>query len=203
MGRPSASTQACIQQPLRNQSLTLERLANLATGPPGVRFKDSSMPFVQMENISHFLRACKSPPLHLQAHDIFQTVDLYENKDPAQVLTCIGAFSRRANSIQPNKFPTAIGGKSKAGPMSPSSTGGQDSGTSPYGRPRGASNTSATSSAASTAYSGAPGRQSPSRLSNSSYAPSISDPKSSSGGVSSWSKRTDEGATTPAWNIHQ
>ncbi|KAL8866861.1 MAG: hypothetical protein Q9174_006035 [Haloplaca sp. 1 TL-2023] len=179
------------------------KLANLATGPPGVRFKDSSMPFVQMENISHFLRACKSPPLNLQAHDIFQTVDLYENKDPAQVLTCIGAFSRRASSIQPSKIPTAIGGKSKAGPMSPSSTGGHDSSASPYGRPRGASNTSATSSAASTAYSGAPGRQSPSRLSNSSYVTSTSDPKSSSGGVSSWSKRTDEGATTPAWNIHQ
>ncbi|KAI4200725.1 MAG: hypothetical protein LQ350_003742 [Teloschistes chrysophthalmus] len=99
------------------------KLANLATGPPGVRFKESSMPFVQMENISHFLRACKSPPLNLQAHDIFQTVDLYENKDPAQVLTCISAFSRRANAIQPSKFPTVIGPRSKAGTLSPTNTG--------------------------------------------------------------------------------
>ncbi|KAL8809597.1 MAG: hypothetical protein Q9223_007902, partial [Gallowayella weberi] len=100
------------------------KLVNLATGPPGVRFKQSSMPFVQMENISHFLRACKSPPLNLQAHDIFQTVDLYENKDPAQVLTCISAFSRRANAIQPSKFPAVIGARSKASRMSPESTGG-------------------------------------------------------------------------------
>ncbi|KAL8725851.1 MAG: hypothetical protein Q9166_007097 [cf. Caloplaca sp. 2 TL-2023] len=115
------------------------KLANLATGPPGVRFKQSSMPFVQMENISHFLQACKSSPLNLQAHDIFQTVDLYENKDPAQVLTCISAFSRRANAIQPSKFPTVIGPRSKSGPMSPQSTGGYGSNAALYGRPRGAS----------------------------------------------------------------
>lgn len=161
------------------------------------------MPFVQMENISHFLRACKSPPLNLQAHDIFQTVDLYENKDPAQVLTCIGAFSRKANAIEPSKFLTAIGPRSKAGPMSPASTGGYDSGATSYGRPRGASNTSATSSVASAAMPGAGGRNSPSRLSNSTYGTNNADTKSSSGGVSSWSRKTDEGATIPAWNIHQ
>lgn len=160
------------------------------------------MPFVQMENISHFLRACKSPPLNLQAHDIFQTVDLYEGKDPAQVLTCISAFSRRANAIQPNKFPTVIGPRSKAGTLSPANTGTHDSPT-PYGRPRGVSNTSATSSVASTAISGVGGRSSPSWLSNSTFGSANSDSKASSGGVSSWSKRTDEGATMPAWNIHQ
>ncbi|KAL9582603.1 MAG: hypothetical protein Q9203_005425 [Teloschistes exilis] len=178
------------------------KLANLATGPPGVRFKESSMPFVQMENISHFLRACKSPPLNLQAHDIFQTVDLYENKDPAQVLTCISAFSRRANAIQPSKFSTMIGPRSKAGTLSPTNTGTYDK-SAPYGRPRGASNTSATSSVASTAISGAGGRNSPSRLSNSTFGSANGDSKAASGGVSSWSKRTDEGATMPAWNIHQ
>ncbi|KAL8629187.1 hypothetical protein Q9189_005091 [Teloschistes chrysophthalmus] len=178
------------------------KLANLATGPPGVRFKESSMPFVQMENISHFLRACKSPPLNLQAHDIFQTVDLYENKDPAQVLTCISAFSRRANAIQPSKFPTVIGPRSKAGTLSPTNTGTYEK-SAPYGRPRGASNTSATSSVTSTAISGAGGRKSPSRLSNSTFGSANGDSRASSGGVSSWSKRTDEGATMPAWNIHQ
>ncbi|KAL8993631.1 MAG: hypothetical protein Q9169_006195 [Polycauliona sp. 2 TL-2023] len=180
------------------------KLVNLATGPPGVRFKQSSMPFVQMENISHFLRACKSPPLNLQAHDIFQTVDLYENKDPAQVLTCISAFSRKANAIQPSKFPTVIGPRSKTGTMSPQSTGGYGSNNaSSYGRPRGASNTSTTSSVPSTAPSTAGGRSSPSRLSYSTTSSVNGDVKSSSGGVSSWSKKMDEGATTPAWNIHQ
>ncbi|KAL8828260.1 MAG: hypothetical protein Q9170_006677 [Blastenia crenularia] len=179
------------------------KLVNLATGPPGVRYKESSMPFVQMENISHFLRACKAPPLNLQAHDIFQTVDLYENKDPAQVLTCIGAFSRKANAIQPSKFPTVIGPRSKAGPMSPETTGGYGSSPTPYGRPRGTSNTSVASSVTSTATSRVGGRTSPSRLSNSSFPSTNGSTKSPTGGTSSWSKRTDEGATMPAWNIHQ
>ncbi|KAL8713800.1 MAG: hypothetical protein Q9220_002327, partial [cf. Caloplaca sp. 1 TL-2023] len=156
-----------------------------------------------MENISHFLRACKSPPLSLQAHDIFQTVDLYESKDPAQVLTCISAFSRRANAIQPAKFPTVIGARSKAGPMSPENTGGYTSPAPSHGRPRGTSNTSATSSVTSTNTSRAGGRHSPSRLSNSTVSSVNGDSKASTGGVSSWSKRADEGATTPAWNIHQ
>lgn len=69
------------------------------------------MPFVQMENISLFLRACQTSPLSLQPHDVFLTVDLYEKKDPAQVLQCLGAFSRRANAIKPAKFTRAIGPK--------------------------------------------------------------------------------------------
>ncbi|KAL8935927.1 MAG: hypothetical protein Q9211_004442, partial [Gyalolechia sp. 1 TL-2023] len=177
--------------------IALCKLANLASGPPGVRFKESSMPFVQMENISHFLRACKSPPLNLQAHDIFQTVDLYENKDPAQVLTCIGAFSRRANTIQPSKFSTVIGPRSKAGPMSPETTGSYGS------RLRGTSNASAASSVASTATSRAGGRTSPHRSSNSTFSSANGTTKSPTGGVSSWSKKKDEGTTMPAWNIHQ
>ncbi|KAL8802443.1 MAG: hypothetical protein Q9182_003811 [Xanthomendoza sp. 2 TL-2023] len=168
------------------------KLANLATGPPGVRFKQSSMPFVQMENISHFLRACKSTPLNLQAHDIFQTVDLYENKDPAQVLTCISAFSRRANAIQPSKFPTVIGPRSKASRMSPESTGGYGSNTGTYGRPRDPSNTSATSSVPSTTQSSAESRTSPSRFSRSTTSSVNGDKSSSGGGVSSWSKKVDE-----------
>lgn len=181
------------------------RLVNLAA-PPGVRFKESSMPFVQMENISHFLRACQSPPLNLQSHDIFQTVDLYEFKDPAQVLQCISAFSRRAHAVQPSKFSSAIGG-SKAGPVSPQSTGGFSAGGAKYGRPRGASNTSETSSTPSYQASQAVGgRSSPSRFSESTAPKKAANgvlSSSTSGGVSSWSKLQDEGATTPAWNIHQ
>ncbi|KAI4264990.1 MAG: hypothetical protein L6R35_007237, partial [Caloplaca aegaea] len=163
--------------------IALCRLANLATGPPGVRYKESSMPFVQMENISHFLRACKSPPLNLQAHDIFQTVDLFEHKDPAQVLTCIGAFSRRATALQPNKFPTMIGSKNKAGPMSPDHTGGYGSNAASSRRPRGTSNTSATSSAASTATSRAGDCTSPSRFSNSLSSSVNGGTKSPTGGI--------------------
>lgn len=160
------------------------------------------MPFVQMENISHFLRACQSPPLNLQMHDLFQTVDLYEAKDPAQVLQCIGAFSRRAHAVQPTVFTRPIGGKSK-GVMSPQNTGGNVGGGGSYAQARGFSG--AGTSGPATPNRPIAGSVSPTR----SPEPSISTPvngglpASPTAGVSSWSKRTDEAATTPAWNIHQ
>ncbi len=164
------------------------------------------MPFVQMENISHFLRACQSPPLSLQPHDVFQTVALYEAKDPAQVLVCIGSFSRRAHAIQPSKFPSAIGGKKKGGPMSPQSTGEYSAGNGKYSRARGTSNVSESGTTVSNLGPQALGVQrSPSGFSDSKASTSTNGglPKSPPSNVSSWSKRTDEGATTPAWNIHQ
>jgi len=106
-----------------NIDANIFRLVNRALPPPGIRFKKSSMPFVQMENISHFLRACENPPFNMQSHDRFLTVDLFEAKDPAQVLQCLTAFSRVANSHSPNKFSTAIGPKRNPNPMSPTHTG--------------------------------------------------------------------------------
>lgn len=132
------------------------------------------MPFVQMENISHFLRACQIPPLNLPPHDVFLTVDLYEGKDPAQVLQCIMSFSRRANAVQPSKFRRTIGPQvNKGSGLSPDVTGSSQRLTTPS-RFRGAS---PNSSAQST----------PANSSN----------------VSSWSRKTDETSTAPAWNIHQ
>lgn len=172
-----------------------------------MRYKQSPMPFVQMENISHFLRACQSPPLSLQPHDVFQTIDLYESKDPAQVLQCIGAFSRRAHAIQPGKFTNSIGGKSKGGVMSPQSTGGSSgSGDGHHIRGRGISNTSNGSTSILDKTSRITiGRDNHDRSFESNRPLPINGGlhTSPSSGVSSWSKRTDEGATTPAWNIHQ
>lgn len=170
--------------------------------------------------------------MNLQSHDIFQTVDLYESKDPAQVLQCISSFSRRAHTVQPSKFASAIGGdKSKTGIVSPQSTG--DFPAARYGRPRGISNSSEASSAtshgaetmgkhdSSKAFQGhklvlgspqalhqasqaVGGRGSPSIIETYADKPVHGGlPTPSSGGVSSWSKKGDEGATTPAWNIHQ
>ncbi|KAK2605472.1 hypothetical protein N8I77_008306 [Diaporthe amygdali] len=184
--------------------VALCKLVNLVLPPPGVKFKASAMPFVQMENISHFLRACKSPPINLQEHDVFLTVDLYESKDPAQVLQCIGAFSRAANKANPAAFPTAIG--PKAAGLSPQRTGagGTLSPTpTPGGRPRGMSNSSNASSAygsrpplmASKTGDSGSGRWSPAK------SPTGNGPKSPS--VSSWSSKANEGATSPAWNIAQ
>ena len=195
------------KKPLTTQRLTNRfayRLVNLVLPPPGVKFKASAMPFVQMENISHFLRACKGPPINLQEHDMFLTVDLFEAKDPAQVLQCIGAFSRAASKANPASFPTAIG--PRAAGLSPQRTGagGTLSPTpTPGSRPRGMSS----SSNASSAYGGRPplvaaktgdsttGRWSPAK------SPTANGPKSPS--VSSWSSKANEGATSPAWNIAQ
>jgi len=185
-------------------SSNMRRLINLATSP-GVRFKQSSMPFVQMENISLFLRACEMPPLNLPSHDRFLTVDLYDSKDPAQVLQCLAAFSRRANVINSSAFPRPIGAKSKGDSMSPQGTGASQGAygkVSPYttSRPRGTSNTSDNSPTVfnplnKAAYSG---RISPTKTS------SLGRGGLASGGsVSSWSNRADETKTAPAWNIHQ
>ena len=172
---------------------------NLAIGSPGLRYKESTMPFVQMENISHFLKACQNPPMNLPPHDVFLTVDLYEAKDPAQVLQCLGAFSRRASAIQPARFPGALG-KSKAGVISPQSTGTSNDGypgttKATYHRTRGTSNASESSTSTYNPSSrNFGGRTSPTKSGGTT---------SPSGGTSSWSKRADEGATMPAWNIAQ
>ncbi|MCJ1282720.1 hypothetical protein MMC26_002045 [Xylographa opegraphella] len=179
--------------------VALCKLMNLAIGSPGLRYKDSTMPFVQMENISHFLKACQSPPINLPPHDVFLTVDLYEAKDPAQVLQCLGAFSRRASAIQPARFPRALG-KIKAGVISPQSTGTSHDGyTGPsnatYQRTRGTSNASETSTSIHNPPSQTFGGKTGPMKNGGTTSPS--------GGTSSWSKRADEGATMPAWNIAQ
>lgn len=166
-------------------------MVNLINGVPPLRYKQSSMPFIQMENISHYLKACQSPPLNLPPHDLFSTVDLYEAKDPAQVVQCIGAFSRRANALQPNRFPNIIGAKSK-GILTPQGTGTSNG----VGRSRAESNGSETSSSA---RFGGTGRMSPTKSYNTGSRNAASPP----GGISSWSKKQDEGNTMPAWNIHQ
>ncbi|KAG0645244.1 Calponin [Hyphodiscus hymeniophilus] len=186
--------------------VALCKLVNLAVPTP-VRFKAKAvMPFVQMENISLFLQACKSPPLNLQSHDTFLTVDLYESKDPAQVLQCLGAFSRAANRLQPSRFPNPIGGK-RSGVMSPQGTGTPTVGGGSYGsRGRGVSNASNNSSAYNSntrpASSLTPTRTGESNSGRWSPTKSNNDP-ASPGSVSSWSKKSDEGVTSPAWNISQ
>ncbi|SPO02877.1 related to calponin [Cephalotrichum gorgonifer] len=181
------------------------KLVNLAIPPPGVRYKKSPMPFVQMENISLFLRACQSPPLNLQQHDVFLTVDLYEQKDPAQVLQCLGAFSRAAHSLNPNAFPDPIGPKSRSGGvLSPQSTGRpvtplrgrHESNASNSSSAYGAGGAQRTVLAPSKTGDSGSGRWSPTKSpQNGSTSPGVS--------TSSWSRREHEGNTAPAWNIAQ
>ena len=165
------------------------------------------MPFVQMENISRFLDVCQKPPFNLQSHETFLTVDLYESKNPTQVLLCLGAFSRAAHRINPSRFPRTIGGKARNGAMNPQETGTPAVGGGSYGnRGRGVSNASNASSIYNSTTRPA-GTLTPTKTGDSNSG-KWSPTKSSSGplspnSVSSWSKKSDEGATSPAWNISQ
>ena len=181
------------------------RLANLAAPSLRIKFKKSTMPFMQMENISHFLRACESPPLSLPSHDRFLTVDLYENKDPAQVIQCLGAFSRIANSISPSKFPTTIGPK-KAGVVSPTRSGFAQNSIFGGGFSALSSSIGNDNNPVLPQRNGALPTKALSPTVTGSSASSRTQEeahKSPSGPVSSWSKKGDEGNTAPAWNINQ
>lgn len=124
----------------------------------------------------------------LPAHDRFLTVDLYDNKDPAQVLQCIGAFSRAANEAKPSVVRTAIGPKRASA--------------SPTRRLNGDSSTSARSRTFSNASGGSDRTRamSPALTGGSNTSSST---KTSNQHVSSWSKKDDEFKSAPAWNIHQ
>ncbi|KAI7283037.1 hypothetical protein KC345_g3173 [Hortaea werneckii] len=190
--------------------IVLCKLANLVLPPPGVKFKTMAMPFIQMENISHFLKACEMPPLNLPAHDRFLTVDLYEQKDPAQVLQCLGAFSRQAHVARPDIFKTTIGPAKKSGSVvSPTNTGRSGGLSNGGGSWRGSVNSRPGSPTKSVASPSA-AVPSSSRAMSPNYtggstgsAGSTPSTTKSPGPVSSWSSRRDEGVTNPAWNIAQ
>ncbi|RHY88412.1 hypothetical protein DYB37_009930 [Aphanomyces astaci] len=61
---------------------------------PSLKLKptSSTMPFKQMENISAFLRACRT--LGVAEFDLFETVDLFELKDVGLVVRCLHAVGR-------------------------------------------------------------------------------------------------------------
>ena len=68
------------------------------------RINTSRMPFKQMENVSNFLRACRT--LGVAEHDLFETVDLYDAKDLGVVVTCIHALGRAAQKLPGYGGPT-------------------------------------------------------------------------------------------------
>ncbi|KAI9811202.1 MAG: hypothetical protein M1826_003289 [Phylliscum demangeonii] len=178
--------------------VVLCKLAKLAIGPSAtVKYKPSKMPFVQMENISHFLRALQAPPLSLPDHDVFLTVDLYEAKDPAQVMQCLSAFSRRAHVVSPSAFPRTLGPKARGTALSPQGTGSSVS--DEAGRGRGFSTSSRNGLAAPPASS----RPMSDITNGAPIGSTTTAPTAARGVMSSWSKKSDEGMTAPAWNISQ
>lgn len=66
---------------------------------PGLvgKIQNSPMPFKQMENVTSFIKACRS--VGVAEFDLFETVDLFELKNVDQVVKCIHALGR---TIQKN-----------------------------------------------------------------------------------------------------
>ena len=72
--------------------VTLCELIN-AIKPGTIRkLNKRSMPFLMMENISSFLGAAAT--MGVLPSEAFQTVDLFEAKNPAAVLRCVAALMR-------------------------------------------------------------------------------------------------------------
>ena len=71
------------------------RFFRLINALPGnnVKCNTSKMAFKQMENIGNFLSACEN--LGINKVDLFQTVDLYEKQNMAQVVSGIHALGRK------------------------------------------------------------------------------------------------------------
>lgn len=75
--------------------IVLAYLGKIVVPNVGIKSINSSkMAFKQMENINNFLKAATA--MDVNQTDMFQTVDLYEGQNIAQVINGIGAFSRKA-----------------------------------------------------------------------------------------------------------
>lgn len=176
------------------------RLTERATGKP-IKYKaNPTNPAFARENISIFLAACTDPPINLHSHDIFRSDDLVESRNLAQVLQCLGAFSRAAHRLNPSAFPTQIGGKGSGGVVSPQGTGtAKAAGSTWTGRARGESNSSQNSSTHS--YARPAASVAPNRTGDNQNSGRWSPTKSTAG--STWSKGSDKGATPPPWSEFQ
>lgn len=94
---------------LRDGAILCKLGAKAVPNGPCKKYKNSRMPFVQMENILFFLQTCDA--MGLQHDEIFQTVDLFELADPYQVIITLMSFSRLANTANAEEFPVVIGPK--------------------------------------------------------------------------------------------
>ncbi len=96
------STSTDLIEFLKDGSVLCE-LVNTVWGPQTIKIKESKMAFFQMENIEKFLTFIKSQGL--PQDELFQTIDLYESKDPYQVILTIQSLSRLINKQFGNQYP--------------------------------------------------------------------------------------------------
>lgn len=80
----------------------LGRNNNIIPNNPTFKFKNSQMAFHQMENISFFLKLCEL--IKLPHDEIFQTVDLFDGKDPYQICITLMSFSRIVHDLDNQVF---------------------------------------------------------------------------------------------------
>ncbi len=64
------------------------------------RVNSSSMPFKQMENITAFIQACRNV-FRVPEHELFETVDLFEEKDLESFVTCVCSLGRVVSANSP------------------------------------------------------------------------------------------------------
>lgn len=78
---------------------------------PGLipRIQTSPMPFKQMENITSFLRACRT--IGVAEFDLFETVDLFELKNVPLVVKCVHALGRAVQKHVPEFDGPTLGAK--------------------------------------------------------------------------------------------
>ncbi|EQC25922.1 hypothetical protein SDRG_16221 [Saprolegnia diclina VS20] len=67
-------------------------LANVVDPTSRIKISASTMPFKQMENVTAFIRACRG--MGVMEFDLFETVDLFEQKDLGVVVRCLHALGR-------------------------------------------------------------------------------------------------------------
>ncbi len=82
-------------------------LINSIWGEGSLKYQNSSIPFMQMENIEKFLTFIKNKGV--PQDELFQTVDLYQEKDPYQVLLTLQTLSQFIHKNMPERQYPLIG----------------------------------------------------------------------------------------------
>ncbi|XP_061903959.1 transgelin-like isoform X1 [Entelurus aequoreus] len=102
VGNPEAG-RVGFQEWLKNGSVLCELINSLSgANMPIKNIKTSGMAFIQMEQISLFLKAAES--YGVTKTDTFQTVDLFENKDLAAVQRTLAALGNLAVTKNDGNF---------------------------------------------------------------------------------------------------
>lgn len=86
-----------FQAVLKNGIILCKLINKIKPGIMNKKLNTSTMPFLQMENVSNFLEACEK--LGISKTDLFQTVDLYDKMNMVQVVNCIYALGRKAPKV--------------------------------------------------------------------------------------------------------